>query len=53
MDMAVTEARTEAVPARTLPTPPPQFEVEPAPQAAPSKAKAARSANVPAIIVAL
>jgi len=51
MDMAVTEARTEAVPAPTVPTPPPQFEAEPAAQAAPPKAKAARSANVPAIIV--
>src|SRR5215475_9461825 len=51
MDMAVTEARTEAVPAPTVPTPPPQFEAEPAAQAAPAKPKAARSANVPAIIV--
>src|SRR5262249_34773921 len=51
MDMAVTEARTETVPALMVPTPPPQFEVESVPQVAPPEAKAARTGNVPAIIV--
>jgi HlyD family secretion protein len=53
MDIVTTEARTEAAPAQTLPTPPPPIEVEPAPPAAPTKVKAATPANIPAIIVAV
>jgi HlyD family secretion protein len=53
MDMVTAETRTEAASAQTPPTPLPQIEVEPAPPAALPKAKAAKPANVPAIIVAV
>jgi HlyD family secretion protein len=51
MDMATTETRAEAAPARSLPTPPLQIKVEPAPPTAPVKVKTAASANIPVIIV--
>jgi HlyD family secretion protein len=53
MDMATTETRAEAAPARTPPTAPLQTEGEPAAPAAPVKVKTATRANVPSIIVAV
>jgi HlyD family secretion protein len=51
MDMATTETRAEAAPEQT--PPPPKIDVGPAPTVEPSKVKAARPANTPAIIVAM
>ena len=51
MNMVTTEDRTEAASAPTSPTPPPQIQVQPAASAEPPKAGAARSANIPTIIV--